>query len=525
MDPVEQSLLQALSAAPDDWGIRLLVAKQMEGRGAADEAAQLISQAPNAPTSDEQLHAAAEMGGVHALGPAQQYVIANPASGYGHQVLANLFEQFGDAEQAAKHEEVAATLLGLGTPAPAHEPVGTPPILAAVADSSAAPPPVNLGLITTSAQPASRRSQAAAVPATRVAQPKQGAGAKVTAILVATGVIAAIILVALVLVILPPSKDEPEIVAAVIGPPAAKVEMQKKNVVKQVKKSSAAAAAAAPVAQLMRANAMAKFSLPKVTKTSTGPLGMGEGNLGSGGFGGTGSGLGTGASFFGGEATGNRFLFIVDHSGSMKDNQVALRNNELERAIGSLKGVQYQVLLFAGGAYFAQEGWSVTGGGNKKRDNTVKDPKGKSYVFLSKGGYSDYEFRGMDSGLPKAEWLPASAANTRATMKFIKSNKLFGGTDWELALRIGHYMDPPPDVIFFMSDGTGGNNPPPILAMNKKRGKPQINTIAMQTSSGAQQFAAVAKGTGGTFIIVDKKGKPIDGFDYLKDPGDFRGRL
>ena len=139
------------------------------------------------------------------------------------------------------------------------------------------------------------------------AKPKKRTGSKLTAILIAVGVHVLIGFVAAILVILPPAKDDPEIVAAVIGPPVAKQEMRKKNEVKQVKKSTSAASAAAPVAQLMRSNAMAKFALPKVTKTSTGPLGMGEGNLGAGGFGGAGTGFGSGASFFGGTATGNRF--------------------------------------------------------------------------------------------------------------------------------------------------------------------------------------------------------------------------
>ena len=207
----------------------------------------------------------------------------------------------------------------------------------------------------------------------------------------------------------------------------------------------------------------------------------------------------------------------------MKPNQVKLRNDELQRALGALRGVQYQVMLFAGGGYYAQDGWSVKRAANK--DNVITDPKGKKYHFVSKGGYADYEFKGLDSGLPKAEWLAANPSNVKKTMAFIQKSPLFGGTDWEMALRQGHYMSPPPDVIFFMSDGTGGNNPPPILAMNRKKGKPQINTIAMQTAAGASQFAAIAKGTGGKFTVVDKEGKAIDGFDFVKNPNKYKGRL
>jgi len=201
---------------------------------------------------------------------------------------------------------------------------------------------------------------------------------------------------------------------------------------------------------------------------------------------------------------------------------VALRNEEVERALRSLKGVEYQVLLFAGGGYFAWEGWSSTK--KKARDVEVKGPKG-TYDFISKGGYADYDFRGADSKLPKEAWLAANAANVNKTMKFVKTNPLFAGTDWELALRIGHLMEPPPDVIFFMSDGTGGNAPAPILSFNAKHGKPVINTVAMQTTQGIKEFATIAEKTKGSFTIVDKNGKPIDGFEYLKNPGKFKGRL
>ena len=120
------------------------------------------------------------------------------------------------------------------------------------------------------------------------------------------------------------------------------------------------------MAQLMRANAVAKIALPNVTRTSKGPLGLGDADFGSGGFGSGGSGLGSGASFFGGSSTGKRFLFVLDHSASMRDNQMQLRNVELEKALSSLKGVEYQILLFAGGGYYASKGWSLerAGGSN-----------------------------------------------------------------------------------------------------------------------------------------------------------------
>lgn len=518
MDPAEQALLNALYASPEDWSIRLLIAEKFQQRGAEGEAFELISQAPTAPNNPEELEKAANLGGQGALPQARAYVASNPADGYGHQLLGHLLQNAGDEESAHKHFTAAAALGSISSIADAP----------ASPDSSSTPPqgtPHDFALPQV-VQPDSPseyyQPEASYYDSTYSTddpcRPKKKTGNKVTAILIAVGVHLIIGLIAALLVILPPMKDDPEIVAAVIGPPAAKQEMQKKNVVKQVKKSTSAAAAAAPVAQLMRASATAKFSLPKVTKTSTGPLGMGEGNLGSGGFGGTGSGLGSGASFFGGTSTGQRFLFVLDHSKSMKKHQVELRNKELEKALKGLRGVQYQVLIFAGAAYYAQQGWSIKG------LELVTDPEGKTYRFIRKST-TNFEFSGSDSSLPKAEWLDANSSNARKTMSFLRKTPLFVGTDWEMALRVGHYMDPPPDVIFFMADGTGGNDPGPILRINRRQGRPVINMIAMQTSNGAKQFAEVAKETRGGFTIVDKKGDPINGFEYLTDPGKFKGRL
>ena len=547
MSEVEASLNSVLEAHPDDWSTRFLLADKMLERGAAEEAAQLIAASPVAPGNENDLQRSAEIAGVGAIHFAEAFIAHHPASAYGHQLLGTLLEYAGDSQRSAQHLEAAATLegqtvaisdeTGVLPPAPTfeesvHEDHTAAPQPPAISDPGApAPPPISDGgvpqppAISDMPQPdaATEEYYPEEIVLTENDGPPPQAGKKMTAIAVAIAVHVVIALIAMLVVILPEQKDEPEIVAAVIGPPVKKQEMQKKNVVKQTKKTSASSAAAAPMAQLMRANAVAKIALPNVTRTSKGPLGLGDADFGSGGFGSGGSGLGSGASFFGGSSTGKRFLFVLDHSGSMKPHQVELRNNELEKALKSLKGVQYQILLFAGGAYYGEKGWSMDRGGN--RINTAKGPGGASYPFISVGGAQDYEFDGPDSGMPKAEWIQASSANAKRTMDFIKGERLFYGTDWGLALDIAHRMDPAPDVIFFMADGTGGNTPGPILATNKKFGRPVINTVAMQTTQGMQQFAEVARETKGSYTIVDKDGEPIDGFDYLKNPDKYRGRL
>ena len=358
----------------------------------------------------------------------------------------------------------------------------------------------------------------------QTAKPKD-AGKKTGAIAIAVIVHAVLALIFALIVVLPSLLDEPEIVAAIIAPPARQEQqMQKKSVAKQASVSSASASAA--MKNLMRANAAAVVAAPEVTKTSSSALGLGEGDFG-GGFGvGTGAGMGSGATFFGMKSAGKRILFVLDFSGSLSKEQVNLTVEETTRALKGLKaGMQYQVIRFAGGGVFAWPGWKVDDK-TVKFDNMVTDPNGKKYRFYSpKKGYADFEFDGPDSGLPKEKWLEVGSSNLKKTIDVLEERQTFLGTDWLMALKVGHGMEPPPDVIYFMSDGTGGNAPGPILSYNRSHGRPVINTFAMQTTKGAKEFAEVAAGTKGKFTIVLKGGDTIDGEAYLKDPSKFKDKI
>ena len=292
MNPAEKALHQALEADTSDWSVRLLILEKMLEREAIDEAGELIESAPNAPQTEEQLQRIIEVGGIHALEHAKHFVEQHPASGFAHHALGELLIAAGDEDLAANHLSVAKAL-GVDTGDSYKEEEPGDPVEDAPDDTAS--------------------GFHVAVPAP--AGPKKKRGPKATAALIAILVHAGILFIAAILVILPPARDQPEIIASVIGPPAKKNEMQKKNVVKQTKQSTSASAASAPIAQMMRANAMAKFALPEVTRTSTGPIGMGEGDLGASGFG-TDSGLGSGGSFFGTKTKGN-LAVIFDITASM----------------------------------------------------------------------------------------------------------------------------------------------------------------------------------------------------------------
>ena len=346
---------------------------------------------------------------------------------------------------------------------------------------------------------------------------------KITSMTVAAVILLVVCLLCALVSMIPSLKDEPQIVAAIVAPVTQQQQqMKKKTVIKQLKQT-ASASAASPIAKMIRANTTAKIAAPEVTKVSDGPVGFGEGDLGDGFGAGDGTGMGSGAEFFGSKSTGRRFLFVLDHSGSMKPDQVSLRDREIKKALQALpSSADYQVLLFAGGCMYAENGWKLEG---SKFKYDIVSPNNKRSSFYSTKGYKDYEVTGGDSNLPKANWLKATSSNVRNTINFMGNTKLFAGTDWELALRTAHLMSPPPDVIFFMSDGSGGNDPGPILKTNRKHGRPKINTFAMQTSIGAKEFNEVAQETGGDFVIVAQGGKTINGKEYFKNPSKFSGIL
>lgn len=234
-------------------------------------------------------------------------------------------------------------------------------------------------------------------------------------------------------------------------------------------------------------------------------------------FGGGGGGADS-VMFFGSKSRGKRFLFILDASGSMTHEQIELRDRELRNTLKQLKSATYHVLIFGGGAYFAEKGWGTNG----------VDPL--SYHSPE----TEYRFSLVDTGFALIDppsfkppgWLKAESKQVLATLREVRRSGVLFSTDWDNALRMGHMMEPPPDVIYFMSDGKDPElDIDAIIENNHKRGKPRINCLAMQTGFGAAEFSEIAKRSGGQFLIVDKRGKPIDGFDYLLDPEKYARRL
>ncbi|MEM6280340.1 MAG: hypothetical protein AAF733_12740 [Verrucomicrobiota bacterium] len=286
----------------------------------------------------------------------------------------------------------------------------------------------------------------------------------------------------------------------------------------QLRKIEKVQVPSAPKAGEMSSKLITAASISSIASVSVDSIGTGLGMADMGNSFGASMNFGVqgGASamFFGSKSEGDRFLFVLDASRSMRPDQVKLRDEELQRALNGIRGAQYQVLLFAGGAYFAERGWGLdpaNTGGSHGPTHFVS-PNGK-YEFSSESVHN-FNLKGPDSDFTPAPWKRANSVNIRKSVEIVRRSKLFTGTDWDMALEMAHMMDPPPDVIFFMSDGLDSElSVSDILRTSRRKGRPKINVVAMQTDQGALGFAGIAEGSKGTYTIVNLDGEVLDGFD------------
>lgn len=263
--------------------------------------------------------------------------------------------------------------------------------------------------------------------------------------------------------------------------------------------------------------------------------GMGSGGFGSAGAGGGfGSGVGIGGlkgkiSFFGLSSPLERVVFVLDYSASMKPNQLDLVVNEMGKTLKLLPPkAEYQVILFAGGARFASDDWSVDA--KHKYDRIIMHRRKKFRFYSPTDSYMDYAFEGKDDELPKERWISANPHNVKRTMENLEQKKTWGGTDWRWGFKMAMNMDPPPKVIFFMTDGLmnkAGEAVDVILDYNKnvRKSNTQFNTLLMHTKAGTEHMAKLAKESSGRFTMVFNDGSSVDGDTYFKDPKKYDAML
>ncbi len=198
--------------------------------------------------------------------------------------------------------------------------------------------------------------------------------------------------------------------------------------------------------------------------------GAGGGDIGDGkGLGAGGSGNG-GASFFGLEAKGSRFLYICDVSGSMDwdENGVpsphgsrinALRR-ELSKSIqGLMEHMQFYVIFFSSNA--------------------------------------------MPINSENNKWIPARDTGKKWAIDRIGTLRAFGGTEPWPAFELAFQMKPAPDAIYFMTDGEFDPTVAlRIQAVNVGSRKIPIHCITLVEKTGEETMRKIATDSGGTYAHV-----------------------
>lgn len=189
-------------------------------------------------------------------------------------------------------------------------------------------------------------------------------------------------------------------------------------------------------------------------------LQLGGGDLEGVGLG-VGDSVGSGASFFGVEARGNRFAFVVDTSGSMvNDGRLQAMQQELVRSItGLFSSSDFFVAFFNSGA----------------------SPLGDRGIVWAKA---------TDSG---KNWARAHILAATAS----------GGTRPITGFQLVAQLEPLPDAVYFMTDGEFSEDEvEQIISAFGRRNIP-IHCITFRSREGEGLMRRIAAATRGTYTHIE----------------------
>lgn len=187
----------------------------------------------------------------------------------------------------------------------------------------------------------------------------------------------------------------------------------------------------------------------------------GGGELSAGGGLGLGGAGGGGTSFFGVEATGRRFAFLVDVSSSMDGKRMSLLQSELNKAVQRMdNGTEFLIVAFA----------------------------------------SDKQILG-----DKAEWREATESGKRWVKAQVGLLSPNGGTEPSPGFKVIFSVRPRPDAIYFMTDGEFHESVAADVAeMNAKLRVP-IHCICLGSSDGEVLMKRIADMSRGTYRFVPER--------------------
>jgi hypothetical protein len=192
---------------------------------------------------------------------------------------------------------------------------------------------------------------------------------------------------------------------------------------------------------------------------SLGGSGGGSGDSGIGQIGGSGGG-GGGSKFFGVEAAGSRFAYIVDVSGSMQGIKIAqLKDNLKETITGLLEHMSFVVMCFS----------------------SDKAPLG-----------------GRD------RWTSANDAAKKWARAKIDEIAANGGTNPQSSFESIFTLKPRPDAIYFMTDGQFDPGVADTIAFLNRAGKKvPVHCITFGDRSAEELMRRIASESGGTYTHVE----------------------
>jgi hypothetical protein len=185
----------------------------------------------------------------------------------------------------------------------------------------------------------------------------------------------------------------------------------------------------------------------------------GTGDLGGGGVGG-GGGIGSGGtSFFGVEARGERFVYIVDTSGSMGvAGKIQALKKELLQSISKMAdSAQFVVIPFS------------------------------------------------DSAVPiggKGEWTRATPTGRKVISREIEVLRADGGTEPFGGFEIAFVLRPRPHAIFFMTDGEFADQTAEQIISLNKDWKVPIHCLCFVSNGAEATMKRIAQESGGTYTFV-----------------------
>lgn len=186
----------------------------------------------------------------------------------------------------------------------------------------------------------------------------------------------------------------------------------------------------------------------------------GGGDIGSSGSGLGGGGGGSGAGFFGVEARGSRFAFIVDVSGSMGEGEKmpTLRRELISSIVEMREGTSFVVVPFSDRSY-------PLGGG-------------------------------------KVQWRDSTSATKRWAKQAIEALEPLGGTDPSSSFQEVLLLRPRPDAIYFMTDGEFDPQVAELIKDMSKSVKTPIHCLCFVSAASEELMKRIAKESGGTYHFI-----------------------